>query len=225
MKMMRKSTIALALALLSIPVISAQDLSKYRNFSLGTSLADLSKQVNKTPADASVINQSQPLIQNLVWWPLPSSESLARPEPVQEIRFSFFDGALYRIVATYGNNASTQGLTAEDMVGAISAQYGIATRPPAEADPPVQTAYSSAGKTIASWEDSHYSVSLSHSSLSGMFQLDMCAKQLNAQAEAAIAATSEQLREGAPQREVARVKKEADDLETARQANLKAFRP
>jgi hypothetical protein len=53
----------------------------------------------------------------------------------------------------------------------------------------------------------------------------MFSKQLNGQAEAAIAAASKQEREDAPQTEIARVKKEADDLETMRQANLKAFRP
>ena len=36
---------------------------------------------------------------------------------------------------------------------------------------------------------------------------------------------AKQERQDAPQMEIARVKKEADDLETARQNNLKAFRP
>ena len=45
MKMMRNIVVALSLILLSAPMISGQDLSKYRTFSLGTSLAELSKQV------------------------------------------------------------------------------------------------------------------------------------------------------------------------------------
>jgi len=48
---------------------------------------------------------------------------------------------------------------------------------------------------------------------------------LNGQAGAAIAEAVKQDRDGAPQREIARAKKEADALETTRQVNLKAFRP
>ena len=225
MKLIRNIAICVAAILLSVPVVYAQDLSKYRNFSLGTSLADVSKQLKQTPADARVINQSPALIQELVWWSLPSSESSAGPEPVQEIRFSFYDGELFRIVATYGNNTSTQGLTAEDLVGAISAKYGIATRPVAEANPPTQFAYGTTEKTIAFWEDSRYSLTLSLSPLSGTFQLVLFSKELNGQAEVTIVAATKQQREDAPQKELARVKKEADDLETARQNNLKSFRP
>jgi hypothetical protein len=48
---------------------------------------------------------------------------------------------------------------------------------------------------------------------------------LNDQAEADRAAAAKQAGEDAPQMEIARVKKEADDLEAARQNNLKSFRP
>jgi hypothetical protein len=48
---------------------------------------------------------------------------------------------------------------------------------------------------------------------------------LNGQAEAAIAVAAKQQRENAPHMEIARAKKEADDLEAIRLANLKAFRP
>ena len=45
MKIISRGAIALLMILLSAPLISAQDLSKYRTFSLGTSLAELSKQL------------------------------------------------------------------------------------------------------------------------------------------------------------------------------------
>jgi hypothetical protein len=48
---------------------------------------------------------------------------------------------------------------------------------------------------------------------------------MNSHADAAIAAAANQAREDAPQIEVARAKQETADLEAARQANLKAFRP
>ena len=53
----------------------------------------------------------------------------------------------------------------------------------------------------------------------------MFSKRLNARAEAAIAKSVKLEGQEVPQKEVARVKKEADDLETSRQKNTKAFRP
>jgi hypothetical protein len=225
MKVMRKSMISLALVLFSTPILSAQDLSRYRSFSLGTSLADLSKQINETATDASVIHQSPPTIQELTFWPVPSSKSPARLEAVQELLFSFYNGELYRIVATY-DKSSTQGMTVEDMVHAVSAKYGTATKRAAETNS-VRTnvAYSGTGEMIALWEDSQDSLTLSRSSLSNSYQLVLYSKQLNGQAEAAIVSAVRELREDAPQREIARVKKEADDLETMRQANVKSFQP
>jgi len=224
MKIIHKSMITLALILLSTSVMSAQDLSKYRTFSLGTSVSRISKQVNTTPDTVSVIHQSPAVIQELTWWPLPSYQSSVPADPVQEIRFSFYNGALYRILATY-DSASTRGLTASDMARAISATYGTAARPAANSNVPARLSYSSTDTQIALWESPQYSVTLSRSPLSNSFQLAIFSKQLKGQADAAIADAVKQEREDAPQEEMTRVKKEADDLETTRQTNLKAFRP
>jgi hypothetical protein len=224
MKVVQKLMITLALILFSTSVIFAQDLSKYRNFSLGTSLASISKQVNATPDEVRVIDQSPSVIQELTWWPVPSYQSSVPADPVQEIRFSFYNGDLYRIVATY-ESACTQGLTAEDMVQAIAAKYGTATRPAADTDVPTRLSYSSADIQIALWENSQYSVTFSRSALSKSFQLAIFSKRLKSQADADIAEAAKQEREHAPQKEMTRVKKAADDLATMRQINLKAFRP
>jgi transglutaminase/protease-like cytokinesis protein 3 len=224
MKTVHKSTIALALIFFSTSIIGAQDLSKYRNFSLGTSVAGISKQVDATPSQVSVTHQSPVLIQELTWWPIESSESSRRAEAVEQIHFSFCNRELYKIVAKYEDTA-TKGLTADDMVRAISATYGIARRPAADLSAPAQLSYSSADLPIALWENARYSVALSQSPLSDSFQLTLLLKQLNGQAEAGIVEAVRQETEGAPQRETARVKKEADDLEAMRQANLKSFRP
>jgi hypothetical protein len=223
MNMMRNVVICVAASLLCVPMTYGQDLSKYRNFSLGTSLIEVSKQVNRKPADAQVIHQNPALIQELTWWPVQSDPFSAQAESVQEIRFSFYDGELYRVVVTYQGFA-TEGLTAEDMVRAISAKYGAATLPVAT-PPPTDLADTSTGQPIAFWEDVQYSLTLSHSPMSGAFQLVMYSKQLNSQADAAITEAVKQEREGAPQREIARAKKEAAALEAMRLANLKAFRP
>jgi hypothetical protein len=224
MKIFRKSAIVLPLALLSSSWIGAQDLSRYRIFSLGSSLATISKQVNESPARVILVHQSPELIQELRWWPIEPSESSARAETVEQIQFSFCNRELYKIVATYEGKA-TKGMTAEDMVQAISAAYGTAIRPAAEVSTPVPLSFSSADTQIALWKNARYSVALSRSPLTDSFQLTLVSKQLNDRAEAGIAESVRQEVEGAPQRENARLKKDADDLAALREANLKSFRP
>ena len=223
MKVIHKLMIGLVLILLSTAVVSAQDLSKYRSFSFGMRLAELSKQVNATLDQVIVVHQTPALIQELTWWPLPPYGSTAPPEPVQQVLFSFYNGALYKIAVTYDSSA-TEGMTAEDMVRAISAKYGAATLPIAEANPPAPS-YGRPDEPVAFWQDSQYLLTLSRSPLSNAFQFVMLSKQMNGQAEMAIAEAVTQESEDAPQKEVARLKKEADDLEGQRQNNLKTFRP
>jgi len=78
MKMIRKLAISLALVLLMTPLISAQDLSRYRKFALGTSLAALSKQIGQDPHQATVIHQNPAVIQELKYWPVETSYSACR---------------------------------------------------------------------------------------------------------------------------------------------------
>lgn len=225
MKTARNIVICVAALLLSVPLACAQDLSKYRNFSLGTSLIAVSKQVNQKPAGASVIHQSPVLIQELTSWPMPSYQSSTPVDPVQQILFCFYNGALYKMVVTY-DSSTTEGLTAEDMVRAISAKYGSATIRNVVVPASLANAtYGTPQVPIAQWEDLQYSVILSRAPFLNAFQLVICSKQLNDQAEVASVTAAKQERQDAPQMETARVKKEADDLETARQNNLKAFRP
>ncbi len=125
---------------------------------------------------------------------------------------------------TYDQDA-THGLTAEDMVQAISTKYGPATRPAGEISFPTNELYRSTEKIIARWEDSQYSINLVRSRFLNSFALAMFSKRLDGEAEAAIAEAVELERQKAPQTEVARMKKEADNLEAARQKNRKMFRP
>jgi hypothetical protein len=224
MKMIRNTALSVAAILLSVPLAHGQDLSKYRDFSLGLSLTAVSNQVNAKPADASVVQQSPALIQELTWWPTQSFRPSAPPQSLERVLFSFYNGKLYKIAVTYSGSA-TEGLTSADMVRAFSATYGVATVAVAEKTPSSMVAYSDTEEAVASWENSQDSVTLSRSPLSTAFQLVIFSKQVNGQADAAIASAARQESEDAPQKEAARVKKVADDLETQRQNNLKTFRP
>ena len=210
--------------LLSAPLVRGQDLSKYRDFPFGMSVADLSKQVDLKPLQTKLIHKRPSVIQELTWWPRESSGSSLQADSVWQVFFTFYNGELYRILVTYDRHA-TKGLTAEDMVQAVSAQYGTATRPDAQISFPTNELYRSTEKVIARWEDSQYSINLFRSSFLNSFGLVMFSKRLDGEAEAAIAEAVELERQKAPQTEVARMKKEADNLELARQKNRKIFRP
>jgi hypothetical protein len=224
MKMTRRVLIALVMTLLFAPLIHGQDLSRYRKFSLGTSLADLSKQVGPYSQETTLAHQRPAVIQEVTFWPLSPSRSAVGLEPVSQILFSFYNGELYRILVTYDRDA-IQGLTDDDMVKAISARYGTATRYYPEINFPTNDVYAPTHEVIARWQDSQSSVNLFRSSLSDGFELLIFSKQVNAQAEDAIAVSVKLDKQEAPQMEMARQQKEANDLEGAREKNKKVFRP
>src|SRR5574337_1915920 len=125
MKTMRSSVLCLFVLLLTAPLLHGQDLSKYRNFSFGMSLVELSNQVDLKPLQTKLIHKHPAVIQELTWWPRQSSGSSLQADSVWQVFFTFYNGELYRILVTYDRHA-TDGLTADDMVQAISAQYGTA---------------------------------------------------------------------------------------------------
>ena len=56
------------------PGVSAQDLSRYRQFQLGMSLVTVARQADIS-AEARVIHRRPELIQDLMWLPAPSQRS------------------------------------------------------------------------------------------------------------------------------------------------------
>ena len=56
MKTLRNSILSLGLVLLMSPILRAQDFSKYRGFSLGTSMATVLKQTERRPVDVKLIH-------------------------------------------------------------------------------------------------------------------------------------------------------------------------
>src|SRR5437870_8093166 len=198
--------------LLSSSQVHAQDLSKYRNFSFGMTVADISKQIDKKPSDATVVHERPALIEELTWLPIQPYD-LSRPaEPVDQMLFSFYNGALYRMLMTYDSSA-TKGLTDEDMIRVVSAKYGAATRPVAAlVNFPMNPSYKVTEKVIARWEDAQYSLNLFRS-YGDTFAIVMFTKQLDAQAGTSIAESVKLDQEEAPQKEAARVKKNAEDSE------------
>jgi len=227
MKMMRSLVISFVMTvmiLLSAPLIRGQDLSRYRNFSFGMSFVELSKQVDSQPLQTKLIQKRPAVIQELTWWPRESSGSSLQAEPIWQVLFTFYNGQLYRILVTYDRRA-TEGLRVEDMVEAISAKYGTATRPDAQISFPTNELYRSTEKVIARWEDSRYSINLFRSSFLNSFGLVMFSKGLDVQVRAAITESIKLKGQEDPQGEIERQQKVADNLEVVRQKNRTTFRP
>jgi hypothetical protein len=222
MKTIPNSILCLSALFLTASLLHGQDLSKYRDFSLGMSLPELSSQVDLRPLQTKLIQKHPAVIQELTCWPGGSSDYSRQTDSVWQIFFSFHNGELFRILVTY-DHAATHGLTAEDMVQAISTKYGTPTRPAGEISFPTNELYRSTEKVIARWEDSQYSINLVRSRFLNSYALFMFSKRPDAQVEAALAKSIKL--EGQEEREMDRQKKETDDLEAARQKNRKIFRP
>lgn len=224
MKTIRSLIFCVGALLLIAPMLRAQDLTKYRGFSLGTSLASALKLSDQKLTDVKTIHARPMLIQEFTWWPSSSSGPSSEPDSVQQILFSFSNGTLYKIFVSY-NHASTQGLTAADMVKSISAKYGPATGVESEIDPIISARFGMKQASLASWEDSQFSVDLVRSSFIEGFVLVIYSKAVNREVELASAQAVKLEEEERPEREANQRKKEADDLEETREKNQKSFRP
>jgi len=156
---------------LSTPLVYGQDLSRYREFQFGMNLIAVAKQADVKPSEAKVIHQRPAVIQELEWRPQRSLASSPQADPVREVLFSFYNGELFRMLVNYDQH-KTEGLTDDDMVEAISAKYGIATRPDAKIMLLLASSfhvYNDSEKVIARWEDSEYSFNLFRSSYQPTF--------------------------------------------------------
>ena len=202
----RRLTFPLCLIALSSSLIQAQDLSSYRDFRFGMKLGAVAKKAGMNPAEVKTLHQRPVLIQEL-WWRHSFASSLPEKDAIREVVFSFYNGALFRMVVNYDRNR-TEKLTDEDMIQAISAKYGIAIRPVATIVL-FSTAhvYNDNEKVLARWEDSRYSYNLYRSFNQPAFGMLVFSKRLDALAQTAIAKAI-QLDNQIPQRESDRPKKE-----------------
>jgi hypothetical protein len=224
MKTMRSSILCFVVLLLAGPLLRAQDLSKYRHFTIGMSMTRVLERTGQKMADVKLIHGRPALVQEVNWWPPNLPGASYQSDTVEQILFSFYNGELYKISVTY-DRSSTEGLTEEDMVKSISAKYGPPTYVALAIDYATNDRYGVTQTSVASWEDAQYSFNLARSSSTDHLGLVIYSKRVNADAELAIAEAVKLEEQGGPQKEADRLKKQTDDLEVARQKNRKIFRP
>jgi hypothetical protein len=223
----RRLVLSIACIALFAAALPAQDLSGYRKFAFGADLPAIAKQAGMRPADAQTICQRPQLIQDLEWQPR-SAAVLASPDlkSVKQVLFRFYEGTLSSMAITYDRD-STEGLTVDDMIEAISVNYGTATRPVEEVVFP--SIYGETVKVLARWEDSKSSFRLVRSTYPPVFALLGTSKSLEPLTAAALAAAKAIDIKEAPQKEIAHRQQEDEaarlELEKVRQANKLGFRP
>ncbi len=201
------------------------DLSRYHNFRFGADLSTVAKQAGGDASQAKVIHSRPALIQELEWRPQPFAPS-SQTESAKDVVLSFYNGELYQVLVNYDRH-DTEGLTADDVVDAISAVYGMAAKVPASAKA-AQGIYSQQ-EVLARWEDPQYYFDLIRLSYGPSFRLIGVLKRLEAPAQAAILEAMRLDDQEAPQRDAARRLSQEEaarvELEKARLLNRPKFRP
>ena len=204
----------------------AEDLSKYREFQLGSDLPTVAARLGASPTQAKLIHNRPALMQDLQWRPQSLGPS-PKAESVEEVVFSFYNGTLFRIAVRY-DRYETEGLTTEDLVEAISATYG----PPVKLSAPVkpmEVSYGDRVETLSRWEDTQYRFDLLRSSYGSTYILTGTLKSLEEPVQAAAREAKRLDDLEAPQRDAARVaseeKTKAATLDKARLVNKPKFRP
>jgi hypothetical protein len=150
---------------------------------------------------------------------------------VRDVRFSFYDDQLYRVLVTYDRDRM-EGLTNDDVIASLSATYGVPLLRNQRAAHGALPADLHAGATtvVAQWEDATSLLTLTReTTFSPQLQLVLVSKTLNPRARAAIKEALRLDTQEAPQRELDQHKKEVADAsvagQKARVLNKPAFRP
>lgn len=227
---MKKSLTLLGVFLASIQPLSAQDRMHYREFHLGSDVATIVRLIDAAAADVKVVHQRPAVMQNLEWRPRYSARGAsAQTDPVELVVFSFYDGQLFKVMVDYDRHR-TEGMTDADMIDAIVAEYGPASRiAPAVKGARTQS-YDAPDAPVAIWSDKESSVTLMRAAYpASSFRLIVAFTALDTLARTAGTEAVRLDAKEAPQREIARQKKESDEalaaLRKAKDTNKAAFRP
>lgn len=224
---LQRGGVSAACVVLAVWTASAAELSRYREFELGSSVAEVTAVTLSAERDLKMLHSRPALLQEVTWQPrYMTGPPVADRNSIGEMVFSFVDDRLFKMTVVYERGRTT-GLTNADMIAALTELYGV---PTGKAAPPRATADAlDTAVVIAEWrrEDTH--MSLRRGRYNESFSLVITSVSLDAIARKAQAsALVMDLRE-APAREAALEKKRADEQrqveEQTRTANKKVFTP
>jgi len=209
--------------------LAANDLGMYRGFTLGATAAEVTKQAGTSADELKTLHERPSLLQELPWRPpYVAGRDIGERDSVATIVFSFIDDRLFRITVDY-DRSRTEGLTADDMVTALTTKYGPRSsgRPPASTSPRVDSI--DAPTILAFWQQDDTTITLSRFAYSSRFTLTVSSVRLDALARKSQAAAGVMDAQDAPAREAerakARVAAEREAAEKARTTNKATFEP
>ena len=222
----RALSLSFLCTLLAAPMFPAADLSTYRGFRFGMNTLQGADQAGMKVTDVTTVHQQPALIQVLAFQPNVFDASTSKGDPASEITLTFYDGQLARMAVVY-DRYKVDGMSKDDMIQALSAVYGTATKPAAEIV--YHSYHADAVPVLARWEDSQYSYNLIRSDDRSSFAMVLYSKRLDALAATAAVEAVRLEALAAPQREADRARKQADDTqalqEKSRLSNIASFRP
>lgn len=226
MSSLRVFAIASLVALSASP-LAAQDLTRYRDYALESSVASVAKLSTARESDTKTLYEQPAKIQQLEWRTPYVKSGTEMADPVRDVMFSFVDDQLYQVVVNYDRDR-IEGLTTEDIVGSVSAAYGVpVAKRAAPGALPVDLPQDT--MVVARWEDAASLVVLTRGTYSPYFQLTLISKTLNTRARGAVKQAMRLETQTAPQRELEQRKKAVADArdasQKARAANKAAFKP
>jgi hypothetical protein len=204
-----------------------QNLLKYRDFVFGMTVESVLKQTKMNSVSPTTTYAVPDLIQTLQWNRQGYFSAPGETDSVRSLRFDFYNDQLFRIVATYGTR-QLEGMTPSDLIEAISKVYGSASSPDETVVVSPYTGYENRQKVLARWENEEATYSLFRSS-SSEFGLVGSSKKLEGTAMLSIREGERLNALAAPQREIERRQKLAEERRTqeekARSVNVPNFHP
>ena len=226
--MNRAHGFVVAVILLSGQTVFAQDLSRYRDYVLESSVDTVAASSGLRATEAKTLHERPAMIQELQWRAPYVNPATTAADPVRDVAFAFFNDALYQVVVTY-NRDRTAGLTNDDIIQSLSASYGAPVLKSAIARTGLPAGALLDNTVLAQWNTAVSSLTLLRDTYSPEFQLILSSKPLTARAQSAIREAIRLDALDAPRREVEERKKEVAETDAARDkarsANKDAFRP
>lgn len=206
----------------SVTVVSGQDLSRYRDYVLGSPLADVTAAAGRLASDIKTSHERPALVQELEWRAPYKRASDTDADPVEAITFGFIAGRLYQLDVTY-SRALTKGMTPRDLVSALTIAYGV---PAHVAKMSARAAMSPALDTLvlARWKDAQADITLIRGPFDDI-QLIIRSRELGAQAAAGIQAALVIDAAEAPLRRQQALEVETADALAERTRNKTGFKP
>jgi len=220
--------VSAACIVLAVSTVSSAELSRYREFELGTSVATVTA-VTQNAARVKTVHSRPALLQQLEWRPrYMAGAPQADRDSIGEVVFSFVDDQLFQMSIAYAQDR-TSGLTDQDMVGSLTAVYGAPSSPAPRTRTTSSLLALDTPVVIAEWRHADTTVVLQRQSYGESFFLVITSLPLDIIARKAQATAVAMDQSEAPAREASLLKKRAADekvaAETTRSANKKVFQP